>query len=77
MTDQPTVAHTHIWDGHTLPAWMGLDAHHFDNDQLVVHTADGDARPLPGWWLVCWTDGLITVTSSPRLKAGDSNEREL
>lgn len=65
MSDPPVPADTHTWDGtHTLPNWP--IAHHWDGDQLVIHTSDGDAHPHPGWLLVLWTDGLVTV-ASPRI----------
>lgn len=63
MTIPPRPAHTHTWDGHTLPTWISLDQHSFDNGELVVHTPDGHARPRPGWTLIAWTDGTITVAS--------------
>lgn len=60
---QPTPAHTHIWDGGNLPDWLQLDDYHLDNDQLVIYTPDGPTRPQPGWSLIRWTDGTITVAS--------------
>ena len=60
----PAVAHTHTWDGTpTFPTWLPADRHSWDGTQLVIHTPDGDAHPRPGWWLIGWTDGLITVAS--------------
>ena len=60
----PTIAHTHTWDGtHTLPAWIHPGTHHWDGGQLVIHHADGDTRPKPGWLLIGWTDGMVTVAS--------------
>jgi hypothetical protein len=62
VTDQPHPIRTHRLDGTPLPAWLdGL--HHFDGGELVVHTPDGDAPPRPGWSLVGWSDGTVTVAS--------------
>jgi hypothetical protein len=63
VTDQPHLIRTHVWDGGTVPAWVRLDQHHFDNGELVIRTPDGDAQPRPGWSLVGWTDGTVTVAS--------------
>lgn len=58
----PAPARTHIWDGtHTLPDW--LTGHHWTAGQLVIHTPDGDTRPQAGWWLIRWTDDLVTTAS--------------
>lgn len=64
--DQPTPAATHIWDGDTVPSWLDLSQYYFDDGQLVIHHHDGEIRPLPGWLLVHWSDGMITV-ASPRV----------
>lgn len=62
MTVPPRPVHTHVWDGTTVPAWLdGL--HHLDGDQLVIRTPDGDAQPRPGWTIVGWTDGTVTLAS--------------
>lgn len=63
MNRPPRPVHTHTWDRRTVPAWITLDEHHFDNGELVIRTPDGDARPRPGWTLVGWTDGTITLAS--------------
>ncbi len=57
----PTPTHTHIWDGSDLPDW--LTGHRWHDGQLVIRTPDGDTRPQPGWWLIGWSDGTITVAS--------------
>lgn len=58
MTEQPTVTHTHTWDGSTLPGWLPADDAH-----TVLHARDDDTPPQPGWMLVRWSDGIITVNS--------------
>lgn len=63
MNQPPRPVHIHTWDRRTVPAWITLDEHHFDNGELVIRTPDGDARPRPGWTLVGWTDGTVTVAS--------------
>ncbi|GAA3852183.1 hypothetical protein GCM10023084_02970 [Streptomyces lacrimifluminis] len=64
MTLQPTITATHTWDGtHTLPDWL-----HWDGDRLVLPGRDDDTRPQPGWMLVRWSDGHITV-ASPQVAA--------
>ncbi|WP_020116790.1 hypothetical protein [Streptomyces canus] len=62
MTDLRPV-HKHVWDGGTVPAWLDLHQYWFDNNQLTVATPDGHAHPQPGWWLIGWTDGTVTVAS--------------
>lgn len=63
MTTQPTITHTHVWDGtRDLPDWLH-DRHHWHDDQLVIHTPDQYARPEPGWLIVHWTDDTVTVAS--------------
>jgi hypothetical protein len=65
VTHQPTVTHTHIWDGtRSLPTWLTPERYAWhDGQQLLIYTNDGDAWPLPGWLLVHWSDGMITVAS--------------
>lgn len=60
------VVDTRLWDGTPNPAliaWLGGDGHHFDGTQLVIHTTDGDIYPEPGWTIVRWPDGDLTVMS--------------
>lgn len=60
------VVDTRVWDGTPNPAliaWLGDDGHHFDGTQLVIHTTDGDIYPEPGWTIVRWPDGDLTVMS--------------
>jgi hypothetical protein len=49
-----------------LSAWLGDAPHHYEGDQLVIHGegADEDVRPRPGWQLVRWPDGVVTVASA-------------
>ncbi|MFF7946985.1 hypothetical protein [Streptomyces griseorubiginosus] len=62
MTNPPRPTHTHRLGRSPLPAWLdGL--HRRDAGELVVHTPDGDARPRPGWTVVAWSDGTVTVAS--------------
>lgn len=61
-TTQPSVTHTHTWTGTHLPAWT-IDHHHWDNDQPIIHTPDGDTPLQPGWCIALWTDGTVTVGS--------------
>lgn len=63
MTTPLDPVRSHVWDGSALPDWLQLDDYHFDNDQLVVRTPDGDTRPRLGWLLVQWSDGAVTVCS--------------
>lgn len=67
VTTQPTPARTHIWDGtHTLPDWLGPDHHHWNGNRLAIRTVDGDSHPRPGWMLIGWSDGAVTI-ASPRI----------
>lgn len=59
---QPRPIRTRRLDGTPLPEWLD-GHHHHDAGQLVVHTPDGHAQPRPGWTLVGWTDGTVTVAS--------------
>jgi hypothetical protein len=57
------------WTGQPDPdlaAWLGDAPHHFEGDQLVIHGegADEDVQPRPGWQLVGWPDGVVTVASA-------------
>lgn len=62
--DQPTITHTHTWDGpRNLPDWL-----HQEDGHLVLPGRDDDTQPRPGWMLVRWSDGLITV-ASPQVAA--------
>lgn len=62
-TPQPTITHTHTWDGtHNLPDWLHWDGH------LVLPGRDDTTRPQPGWMLVRWSDGHVTV-ASPQVAA--------
>lgn len=64
MTTQPTITHTHTLDGsHTLPDWL-----HHDGHRLTLPGRDDDTRPQPGWMLVRWSDGHVTV-ASPQVAA--------
>lgn len=63
----PALVDTRTWDGTRDPAlitWLGEDAHRFDGHQLVLQTSDGDVYPEPGWTLLRWPDGGLTVMSS-------------
>lgn len=64
----PALVDTRVWNGTRdadLIAWMGDRAHRFDDDgQLVILTTDGEIRPRPGWTLVSWPDGALTVMSA-------------
>lgn len=64
-TTQPTITHTHLWDGtRDLPTWLTPSHYRWDgHQQLVIHHPDGDTRPQPGWTLVHWTDGITTAAS--------------
>ena len=67
MTDPPRPARLHVWDGtRNLPDWLRPGLHHWDGGQLVIHHRDGDGRPRPGWTIVLWTTGDVTV-ASPRI----------
>ncbi|MDX2667415.1 hypothetical protein [Streptomyces stelliscabiei] len=58
----------HTWPGGRDPgtaAYLADAPHRWDGDQLVIDTPDGEIRPRPGWTLVTWHDGEITV-ASPR-----------
>lgn len=58
MTGQPHITDTHTWDGtHHLPDWL-----HWDGG-LTLPGRDDTTPPQPGWMLVRWSDGLITVAS--------------
>lgn len=59
----PRPAHTHTWDGGTVPTWLDPHQYWFDNNQLVVATPDGPAQPRPGWTLVGWSSGHVTIAS--------------
>lgn len=64
MTGQPTITDTHTWDGtHHLPDWL-----HQEDGHLVLPGRDDTTQPQPGWMLVRWSDGLITV-ASPQVAA--------
>ena len=59
MNGQPHITDTHTWDGtRTLPDWL-----HHDGTRLVLPGRDDTTQPQPGWMLVRWSDGLITVAS--------------
>jgi hypothetical protein len=63
MSSQPTITHTHTWDGsRALPDWLN-GHHHWTDDQLVIHTPDGHTRPETGWWLIGWSNDTVTVAS--------------
>lgn len=65
MTDHPAPVRTHTWDGtRTLPDW--LTGHHWTKGRLTIRTVDGDSHPRPGWMLIGWSDGAVTV-ASPRI----------
>lgn len=80
MTNRPhpqtaplTVSHTHTWNGGPLPTCLTRH-HHDDGGQPVIHTPDGPAQPRPGWTIVLWTDGSVTVaspTTAARVYAAD------
>lgn len=58
MTGQPHITDTHTWDGtHTLPDWL-----HWDGG-LTIPGRDDTTPPQPGWTLVRWSDGQVTVAS--------------
>lgn len=62
----PATVDTRIWDGTRDPeliTWLG-NAHRFDGTQLVLQTPDGDLYPRPGWTLLRWPGGDLTVMSS-------------
>ncbi|MFF7954002.1 hypothetical protein [Streptomyces griseorubiginosus] len=65
MTDppRPVPVHRHIWDRGPLPDWLTPDQYWFDRKQIVVRTPDSHARPMPGWWLIGWDNGWVTVCS--------------
>lgn len=66
LTDQ------RVWDGtfsEALSEWLGEFTHYWYNDRLVITTPDPDEDDIqvrPGWSLLKWDDGEITVTS-PRV----------
>lgn len=61
---QPHITDTHTWDGtHHLPDWL-----HHDGHRLVLPGRDDDTQPQPGWMLVRWSDGQVTV-ASPQVAA--------
>jgi hypothetical protein len=61
---QPTITHTHTWDGsRTLPDWLN-GFYHWHDGHLVIHTVDGPSTLHPGWLTALWTDGVITVGST-------------
>jgi hypothetical protein len=69
MTHQtrPVRVELRTWTGRAEPdlrEWLGAAGHHFDGEQLVIH-GDDNVPLRPGWKLVRWPDGAITV-SSPR-----------
>lgn len=60
-----------IWNGTHDPAlteWLGPDTHHWHHGQLILHTPDGDMTPRPGWSILRWDDGELTI-ASPRIVA--------
>ncbi|MDX3053352.1 hypothetical protein PV378_43890, partial [Streptomyces scabiei] len=66
--DTPAITDTHVLahpPGPDLTAWLADTPHTLDGDQLTLHTDLGDMQPRPGWTLLKWTDGEITV-ASPR-----------
>jgi hypothetical protein len=63
VTHPPRPTHSHTWDRRTVPAWVRPDQHHFSADELVIHTPDGHALTPPGWTLVGWSNGTVTVAS--------------
>ena len=60
---QPRILHTHLWDGHNLPAWLTPDHYRWDSNQLVIRHPDGDTPIRPGWSIALWSDGTCTVGS--------------
>lgn len=64
MTDQPTITHTHTWDGTpNLPPWL-----HWDGEHLVIPGRDDTTPPRPGWMLIRWSDGQV-IAASPQAAA--------
>lgn len=55
------------WDGRVnerLTEWLGSSYVSHDMDVLTVRTPDSDAvRVLPGWTLIRWGDGTVSVWS--------------
>jgi hypothetical protein len=59
LTIQPTITHTHTWDGTpNLPPWL-----HWDGRRIVAPGRDDITPPKPGWTLVRWSDGQVVVVS--------------
>lgn len=60
------------WDAHTMQAvdrWLGDTPHRWEDGQLVLtRFPEGndsqEMRPRPGWVLVGWPDGAVTVASA-------------
>jgi hypothetical protein len=60
---QPRILHTHLWDGHNLPDWLGPDHYRWEDGQLIIRHPDGDTPIRPGWAIALWSDGTCTVGS--------------
>lgn len=64
MTTQPAITHTHTWDGsHNLPHWL-----HWDGAHPAIPGRDDHTQAQPGWMLVRWSDGQVTI-ASPQVAA--------
>ena len=56
---RPTPTDIHLWDGTpNLPPWL-----HWNGAHIVLPGRDDTTQPQPGWTLVRWSDGHITVAS--------------